>query len=79
MQLSDFSTATNLVTLNVSVTDKKSNAVRGLSEADFTVLDNGQKQQIDTLSAEDAAVSFGIVYDLHPTSDEQTGAVLATP
>jgi Ca-activated chloride channel homolog len=67
---------TNLVTLNVSVTNNKGDHVRGLTKSDFQVLDNGQRQDIDSFSTENAPVSFGIVYDLHPATDEQTKSVL---
>jgi Ca-activated chloride channel homolog len=67
---------TNLVTLNVSVT-KGGKAVSGLSKADFSILDNGVVRPIDIFSAENAPISYGIVYDLHPTTDEQTLSVLA--
>jgi hypothetical protein len=39
---------THLVVLNVVVTDKKGNPVTNLSKADFTVLENEQRQIIDT-------------------------------
>jgi Ca-activated chloride channel family protein len=68
---------TNLVTLNVAVTDKSGNYVKGLSKSDFAVLDNSLKQEIDNFSSEEAQVSFGIVYDLHPTTDERTANVLS--
>ena len=68
---------TNLVTVNVSVTDRQGNHVRGLTKDDFVVMDAGQKQEIDTFATEDAAISFGIIYDMHPTSDEQMTSVLA--
>lgn len=68
---------TNLVTLNVEVSDSRGRAVSGLSKADFRVFDNGVEQVVDVFSARDSAVSYGIVYDLHPTTDEQTAGVLA--
>jgi Ca-activated chloride channel homolog len=67
---------TNLVTVNVAVTDKGGNYVKNLKREDFEVWDKGAKQPIDTFSAEDVPVSFGIVYDLHPTTDERTKIVL---
>jgi VWFA-related protein len=66
---------TDLVTLNVSVT-RQGKGVPGLSEADFAVFDNGQKQKIAAFSTADSPVSYGIVYDLHPTTDERTANVL---
>lgn len=68
---------TNLVTVNVTVSGKGGAYVKGLKKENFEVLDNRLKQQIDEFSAEEAAVSFGIVYDMHPTTDERTTAVLA--
>ena len=67
---------TNLVTVNVAVTDKSGNYVRGLKKGDFEIWDNKTRQMIDTFSAENVPVSFGIVYDLHPTTDERTKIVL---
>jgi Ca-activated chloride channel homolog len=67
---------TNLVTLNVAVSDRQGKAVTGLAIGDFKLFDNGVEQAVDTFSARDSAVSYGIVYDLHPTADEQTASVL---
>jgi Ca-activated chloride channel homolog len=68
--------ATNLVTINVAVTDKSGGYVKNLKREDFEVWDNKNRQAIDDFSAEDVPVSFGIVYDLHPTTDERTRTVL---
>lgn len=68
--------ATNLVTVNVAVTDRNGNFVKDLNKEDFEVFDNRTKQPIDTFSAENVPVSFGIVYDLHPTTGERTKVVL---
>ena len=70
------SVETNLVTLNVSVTDKNGNYVRGLSKSDFLVTDNGRRQDIDIFSAEESGLSIGIVYDMHPSTTERTASVL---
>jgi Ca-activated chloride channel family protein len=67
---------TNLVTLNVSVTDKNGNYVKNLRKEDFEVFDKNIKQEIEQFSAEEAPIYFGIVYDLHPTTDERTENVL---
>ena len=67
---------TNLVTVNVAVTDKSGNYIKNLKREDFEVWDKGAKQPIDTFSAEDVPVSFGIVYDLHSTTDERSRMVL---
>ncbi len=67
---------TNLVRVNVAVTDKNGNYVKNLKKEDFEIWDDKTKQAIDTFSAEDVPVSFGIVYDLHPATDERTKIVL---
>ena len=67
---------TNLVTVNVSITDKKGKFVEGLKEENFEIFDNKTKQKIEHFSAGDAPVSYGIVYDMHPTTEERTKAVL---
>ena len=68
---------TNLVTVNVIVTDGKGHCVKGLSEDQFTVYDNKVKQQIAHFSSEPSALSIGIVYEVHESRPEQTSAVLA--
>ncbi len=67
---------TDLVTVNVALTDKQGKPVKGLRQEQFEVFDNKTKQQISHFSAEDASVSYGIVYDMHPTTIERTTAVL---
>ncbi|MCB1023377.1 MAG: VWA domain-containing protein [Acidobacteria bacterium] len=67
---------TNFVNINVSVFDKKGKFVEGLSKENFEVFDNGVKQKLEYFSSENAPVSFGIIYDMHPTTEERTKAVL---
>ena len=67
---------TNLVNVNVSIVDRKGKHVEGLEKGKFEIFDSGIKQQISHFSAENAPISFGIVYDLHPTTNERTKAVL---
>ncbi len=67
---------TSLVTLNVSVTDKKGDFVKNLTKEDFQIFDGARKQSIDEFSAENSPVYYGIVYDLHPTTGERTANVL---
>jgi Ca-activated chloride channel family protein len=67
---------TNLVTLNVVVTDKKGNYVKNLKKEDFEVFDQNIKQEIEQFSADESPVYFGIVYDMHSTTDERTKNVL---
>ena len=48
-----FKTGVEAVTLDVSVLDKERHPVRGLTAADFTILEDGQPQKIQTFSAID--------------------------
>ena len=67
---------TNLVTLNIAVTDGSGNYVKGLQKKDFQIFDNNFPKVIDEFSAEEAPVTFGIVYDMHPTTGERSANVL---
>ena len=55
---------TDLVTLNVTVTDSFNRFVSGLKKNAFTIYDNDQAQEIEFFSDEDAPVSVGIVFDV---------------
>ena len=68
---------TNLVTLNVIVTDSKGRYVKGLSRDQFDVYDNKVKQQIAHFSSDASPVSIGIVYEVHQSATEKTRAMLA--
>jgi Ca-activated chloride channel homolog len=67
---------TNLVTVNVAVTDRKGNQVRGLGKDDFALLDGGQKRDIEAVFSENAPLSVGIVYDMHTTVGQKSEDVL---
>jgi len=67
---------TNLVTLNIAVTDKRGNYMHDLDKNHFVIYDNGKKQNIDTFSPFSAPVSIGVVYDMHPAVEERTASVL---
>lgn len=67
---------TDLVTVNVTITDKNGKFVEGLKQEQFEVYDNRIKQQIEHFTAGDAPVSYGIIYDMHPTTEERTKVVL---
>jgi VWFA-related protein len=58
---------TNLVVLNVAVTDAKGNSVTGLKRADFKVFDNGVEQDITSLdsifTAEEAPYAAVVLLD----------------
>ncbi len=67
---------TNLVTVSVSVKDSKGNYVKGLKADQFEVFDGRVKQAIDLFSAEEGSAAFAIVYDMHPTTEARTTAIL---
>lgn len=67
---------TDLVTVNVAVTDKQGNPVKNLQKEQFEIFDNKTKQKIEYFSAETSPVKYGIVYDMHPTTTERMTAVL---
>lgn len=55
--------STDLVSLSVTVTDKKGRAITGLKRENFKVYENGVEQPLSFFSAEEAPVSWGIVLD----------------
>ncbi|HEY0458206.1 MAG TPA: VWA domain-containing protein [Pyrinomonadaceae bacterium] len=55
---------TDLVTLTLTVTDIYGRYVSGLGKNAFTVMDNGQEQEITFFSDTDAPVSLGILFDV---------------
>ena len=63
--------------VTVAVTDKDGKPVADLQKSDFELTDNGEKKEISFFSDEDAPVSYGIVYDLHPTTTSEIKNVLA--
>lgn len=65
---------TDLITLNVSVTDDYGRAITGLGKSAFTIFDNKELQDISFFSDEDAAASISIVFD---TSGSMTSNKIA--
>lgn len=55
---------TDVVTMNVTVTDLYGRFVSGLKKSAFTIFDDNQEQQIEFFSDEDAPVSVGIIFDV---------------
>ncbi len=53
---------TDLVTLTLTVTDIYGRYVSGLTKNAFTILDNGEEQEITYFSDTDAPVSLGILW-----------------
>ncbi len=67
----------NLVTLNVIVTDREGRYVKGLKAEQFALYDNNVRQQIAHFSVGPAPVSLGIVYEFDPAAPARSTAVLA--
>ena len=63
---------TNLITLNVIVTDSKGRYVSGLERDKFEIYDDKVKQEIAHFSANDSPVSLGIVCEIHESTPDQT-------
>src|SRR5437868_3881343 len=55
--------ATELVSLNVAVTDRSGRAITGLTKEDFKVYENGVEQPISFFSADESPANWGIVLD----------------
>jgi Ca-activated chloride channel family protein len=70
------SVGTELVSINVSVTDSKNRHIPNLTKEQFEVFDNKIKQEVAFFSGEESPLSIGIVYDVHSSSQEQTNQVL---
>jgi Ca-activated chloride channel homolog len=62
-QKGQFSIDVNLVALPVSVVDKDGNAIEGLTEKNFQVLEDNKPQEITLFRHEDVPVSLGMVID----------------
>lgn len=54
----------DLVLVPVTVTDPMNRLVAGLGKDSFVLLENGQPQQIRSLSTEDAPISLGVIFDV---------------
>jgi len=67
---------TNLVLIDVLVMDRTGQSVVGLTADQFELFDNDTKQPIESFSADATPVSFGVVFDMHPTTPDRTRAVV---
>ena len=65
-----FKTGVQLINVTASVSDVSGRFVRGLQKDDFTVYEDGQRQEVTHFSAERSPVSLGVVLD---TSDSMDG------
>src|SRR5262245_8316677 len=68
-----FKTGVELVNVTASVSDVSGRFVGGLDKGDFTVYEDGQRQEITHFSADRTPVSLGILLD---TSDSMAGEKL---
>jgi len=69
-----FKVASELVLVSVTVRDKKGELVRGLKQADFTVLEDGKTQTIQTFDVEDVDSYLPAAPRSGPAQAELTGA-----
>lgn len=67
---------TELISVNVSVTDAKNRHVAGLTKEHFEIFDDKVKQEIAFFSGEESPLSIGIVYDVHSANAERIETVL---
>lgn len=58
-----FRAETDLVALNVTVTDREGGAITGLRKEDFNVYEDGTEQTISLFANEQAPISWGLVLD----------------
>lgn len=54
----------DLVLVPVTVTDPMNRLVTGLDKENFSIWDNGDKQEIRHFSSEDAPISLGVIFDM---------------
>ena len=75
------SVETNLVTLPVTVVDRHGRFVAGLSREQFSVYDNGELQNVEFFTQEDAPATIGLVIDssssMRGRRDDVTAAATA--
>ncbi|HKO41854.1 MAG TPA: VWA domain-containing protein [Pyrinomonadaceae bacterium] len=69
--------SSNLVTVNVIVTDKNGRYVKGLRSDQFSIYDENARQKISHFSVGSGPVSIGIVYEVRRASVIQVSASLA--
>lgn len=71
------SVETNLVVLPVTVVDQHGRVVTGLTQDDFTVYDNGERQEIQLFTTEEVPWTVGLVIDSSSSMRGQRDAVTA--
>jgi VWFA-related protein len=68
---------TDLVVLPVTVVDQRGRVVTGLTRDDFTVYDNGERQEIQLFTTEEVPWTVGLVIDSSSSMRGQRDAVTA--
>jgi len=63
------------VTLDVAVLERNGHPVRNLTKEEFTVYEDGVKQQLDSFETKDAPLSLGLVIDASGSMRDKLGAV----
>jgi len=74
---SHFSARSDLVVLNVAVTDSRGAFVSGLPQDAFKVVDEGQPQKIDFFAEQDAPATIGLLIDASGSMLENRDRVIA--
>lgn len=66
------------VTLDVAVTDSNADAFGSLTKEEFAIYEDGVKQQVISLTAQDAPISFGIAIDASGSMRDQLPLIQKT-
>ncbi len=74
---SHFSARSDLVVLNVAVTDPRGAFVSGLPQDAFKIIDEGKPQQIEFFAEQDAPATIGLLIDASGSMLENRGRVIA--
>src|SRR5262245_48647420 len=61
---------TELVNLNVVVTDRRGQRVRGLGKDDFEIYEDGVKQEISHFAAEERSLKLALLFDTSISMEE---------
>lgn len=61
---------TDLISFNVTVTDKSGQNISGLSQSAFTLFDEKTQQEISFFGEDDSPISVGIIFDLSGSMTE---------
>jgi VWFA-related protein len=74
---SHFKARSDLVVLNVAVTDARGGFVSGLPQDAFTIIDEGQPQKIEFFKEQDAPATIGLLIDASGSMLENRDRVIA--